>query len=305
MEAAATGRNYSSSRNVPCRKLHINTKIYSAAAVAPALAPLAAQAQTTTLAQDNASGTAYVDAAGDNSSYGQGQNGGSGFGAFQVAATGSAGTFEYTSKESEDGSANIDTPSSNSNGSPLSFGVYAQTLGSSTTISRTFNTGPTVGATFSLDFVTGYNDGVDANGNAGAGMAGVSLTNAAGTFGTFSYQSNDQYLFNGATVAGQGYTTGALHLVYDITSATTYSLAVTGPFTFNGTGTFAGPVTGFQVAQTNSGVADGAHNAYFNNLLETAPAAAPVPEASSSLGFAALLALGGLTLAARKRRAHA
>lgn len=284
----------------------MNTKLFSAAlfsaaAAALALAPLAVQAQTTTLAQDNASSAVYVNAAGNNSSYSQGQNGGSGFGAFQVAATGAAGTFEYTSKESEDGSANIDTPSSNSNGSPLSFGVYAQTLGSTTTVSRTFNTGPTAGDTFSLDFVTGYNDGVDAAGNPGAGMAGVSLTNAAGAFGTFSYQSNDQYLFNGTTVAGQNYTTGALHLVYDITSATTYSLAVTGPFTFTGTGTFAGPVTGFQVAQTNSGVADPNHNAYFNNLLETAPAAAPVPEASSLAGFGLLLVLGGAAAAVRKR----
>ena len=290
----------------------MNTKLFSAAALL-AFLPLTAHAQTTlartTLAQDNASSAAYV-TSGGGSSY-AGQNGGTGFGAFNVMSTGAAGTFEYTASESEGGNGtpapgSIDSPTTATSGSPLSFGVYAQTLGSSATITRSF-TAPAVlpGETFALDFVTGYNDGVDAGGNAGGGTSGVSLLTAAGTVGTFDYQSNDQYLFNGTQVTKadgtkQDYETGAFHLLYTLTSATTYSLQVSGPFQFTGTGTLAGPVTGFEVAQTNSGVADSAHNAYFNNLSLTAPAA--VPEASSSLGFGVLLALGGLGVAAARAR---
>lgn len=284
----------------------MNTKLVSLTAIAAmTLAPLAAQAQTTIIASDNASSAAYGGAG-----Y-AGLNGGTGFGAFNVAATGAAGTFEYTSKESEDGSANIDSPAVTAGGSPLSFGVYAQTPPTGTagaiTISRTFNTGPTTGDTFSLDFVTGYNDGLNADGTAGGGMSGVGLTNAAGAFGTFSYQSNDQYLFNGTQVTKadgtkQDFNTGALHLVYDITSATTYSLNVTGPFSFSGTGTYASPVTGFRVAQTNSGATTPDHNAYFNNLSETAPtpAASAAPE-PSQIGVLLLVCLGGAALIARKR----
>ena len=149
--------------------------------------------------------------------------------------------------------------------------------------------------------MTGYNDGKNSDGTAGGGTSGVSLTDAAGTFGTFSYQSNDQYLFNGTTITGQGYNSGALHLVYDITSATTYSLNVTGPFSFSGTGTFAGPVTGFEVAQTNSGVADPNHNVYFNNLSETGPTPASAAPEPSQIAVLLLVCLGGAALIARKR----
>jgi hypothetical protein len=292
----------------------MNTTLFSVAALAAtALVPLTAAHAQTTLAQDNASSTAYINSGGG-SSYNGGQNGGTGFGAFNVASTGSAGTFIYTASESEGGNGtpapgSIDSPATATSGSPLSFGVFAQTLGSSATITRSF-TAPAAlpGEAFSLDFVTGYNDGLDANGNAGGGTSGVSLLTAGGTAGTFEYQSNDQYLFNGTLVTKadgtkQDYDTGAFHLLYTLTSPTAYTLQVSGPFDFTGTGTLTSPVTGFEVAQTNSGSQVSDHNAYFNNLSLTAPAA--VPEASSSIGFGVLLTLGGLTLAARKRRAQA
>lgn len=117
-----------------------------------------------------------------------------------------------------------------------------------------------------------------------------------------------KYLLNGQQVTKadgtkQDYNSGAFSLLYTLTSPTAYTLTVNGPFQFTGTGTLTGPVTGFEVQQVNSGNTASDHNAYFNNLALTAPAA--VPEASSSLGFAALLALGGLTIIARKRRAQA
>lgn len=288
----------------------MNTKLFAvAAAAAIAFLPHTAHAQTTFT--DNASSAAYVTPSGG-SSYGQGQNGGTGFGAFNVVSTGSAGTFEYTAKESEGGNGTpapgtIDSPATATSGSPLSFGVYAQTLGSSTTITRSFNAPAALpGDAFSLNFVTGYNDGVDAAGNAGAGSSGVSLLTGAGTVGTFQYVSNDQYLFNGTQVTKsdgtkQDYNSGAFHLLYTLTSPTAYMLTVDGPFQFTGTGTLAGPVTGFEVAQTNSGSTASNHNAYFNNLSLTAadaPSAAPEPSQTAALALV-VLGIGGLVLRRR------
>ena len=72
-------------------------------------------------------------------------------------------------------------------------------------------------------------------------------------------------LFND-TPTGLGFVRGASHLVYTLTSLTTYTLTVTGAEAFTGTGTFSGPITGFQIQQTNSGSMKPDHNAYFNNL---------------------------------------
>ena len=281
----------------------MNTRLFSAAAVAAAamLLPLAGHAQTFT---DNAANPAYA------SGYSTGSGLGTpGFSAFTVATTGtSAGTFVYTAGNSEGGNG---TPAPSSiDSSNVSFGMYANSgPTASTTVSRTFAapgqaSGLNVaGDMFSLDFVTGYNDGVTAAGGSGGGTAGVALLSGAGTVGSFLYQSNNQYFFNGVLIPGQQYTTGALHLVYDLTSATTYSFQATGAFSFTGTGTLTSPVTGFQVQQVNSGGGDGAHDAFFNNLSLTAPAA--VPEASSSIGLGLMLALGGLAVVARKRSVKA
>jgi len=68
---------------------------------------------------------------------------------------------------------------------------------------------------------------------------------------------------------GIGFVPGASHLVYTLQSPTTYTLTVTGADKFTGTGTVSGPVTGFQIQQTNSGEAKPDHNAYFNHLVLT------------------------------------
>ena len=275
----------------------MNKTLFSlAAAAAASLLPLTAQAQVT-LAQDNAGASAY------SGGY-DGKNSGTGFGAFSVVAnpgTGYAGTFVATASESEGGNGTPAPGTIDTGG--VSFGTYANGNNATpvVTVSRGFNVGPTAGDTFSLDFVTGYNDGANATGSSGA-----ALTNALGTVGSFAYQSNNQYLFNGTAITGQNYVSGALHLSYDFTSATSYTLAVTGPFSFTGSGTFTGPITGFQVQQANSNNGGGDHNAYFNNLLETAPSTAPVPEASSTVSLGLLLALGlGGFAVARKRAATA
>jgi len=226
-------------------------KLVSAAAVAAALAllPLQGRAQAPVTYTDNA--VNYAD--------GYAGKGGSvpGFTAFTVATTSpSSGTFVFTAKESE-GNTGAPAPVTVDTGGK-SFGLYAQNKGDSTTITRGFAAPLAAAGVFSLDFVTGYND---------AGTSGVALTNAGGTVGSFVFHSGGVgVLFNG-TPTGIGYNRGALHVVYTLTSPTTYSVTVTGADTFTGKGTFTTPITGFQVQQMDSGAITPDHNAYFNNLI--------------------------------------
>ncbi len=201
-------------------------------------------------AQDNASDPAYA------KGYQSGQNGGTGFTPFKVVSAGTAGTFVFSATEAE-GNAGTPPPSTIDTAGK-SFGLFAQNAGASITITRGF-TAPLAapGSTFSLDFVSGDNE---------AGTSGVALTTANGTVGSFVFHSGGVgVLFNGAPT-GIGFVPGASHLVYTLKSSTTYSLTVTGADAFQGTGTFKGPITGFQVQQTDSGSVKPDHNAYFNNL---------------------------------------
>ena len=240
------------------RVIHISA---ACAAAALCLLALPGQAQTFT---DNAADPAYA------SGYGGGQNGGTGFGPFAVTAIaaggGTAGTFVFTAAEAE---GNLGTPPPATIDSGLkSFGFYAHGTSSGpgdpiVTITRRFKIPLSrTGDSFALDFVTGYDDG---------GACGVALTSSAGTVGRFQYQSGGTYLFNNKTVV-TGYKTGALHLVYTLTSPTTYSFTSTGAVTYSGTGTESGPLTGFQVQQINASNGKNAtatpdHNGYFNNLI--------------------------------------
>ena len=230
-------------------------KNYVAAATAALLSllPLAGQAQT---AQDKAGNPAYA------KGYGQGQNGGSGFKPYVVRATGAAGTFVFTAAEAEGNGGHPAPRTIDSAGK--SFGLYAQKKGAVVTIMRRFARPLSrLGDSFALDFVGGFND---------TGTAGVALGAAHGTIGSFVFHGGGPgVLFNGKKT-GIGYVSGASHLIYTLTSPTTYSLTVTGADKFSGTGTFSGPITGFQVQQTSSGSTKPDHNAYFNNLsLSYAP----------------------------------
>lgn len=235
-----------------------------AGAVTALLLPWQAHAQTFT---DNAANpvyaTGYTGLGGDTP----------GFGAFHVVTTGSsAGTFVASASEAEAGNGN---PGSIDSGGK-SFGMFAQSVDAVTTVVRPFQTktrtsGLVSGDSFALDFVTGYNDGANGGGSAGVAL----MTSGGATVGDFHYQSGNQYFFSGAVISGQSYATGALHLVYTLTSATAYSLKITGAVTFSGTGTFTGPITGFQVQQKNAGGVDPAHNAYFNSLILTCPPKTP------------------------------
>ena len=278
----------------------MNTKLISVAALIAAAALLPLSGHAFSNFTDNAANSAYA------SGYAGNGAGTLGFGAFSVVTNIVSGGFAGSFTGSAAGSENL-TVGGALNTSGNSFGMYANgTSGSaadpSSTVTRAFNTGTSglksSGEAFSLDFLTGFNDGAP-------GSAGVALTNGSGSVGSFVYQSNGAnsgYYFNG-TAIGQSYNNGILHLAYTLTSATTYSFASTGAITYSGTGTYASPITGFQVQQVNSANGGGDHDAFFNNLsLTSAPA---VPEASSSIGLGLMLALGGLVIVAKKRSAKA
>ena len=189
--------------------------------------------------------------------YNAGQNGGRGFLPFTITTAGTAGTFVYSAAEAE---GNLGTPAPGTiDTAGKAFGLYAQGKDATITITRGFAVPlARTGDTFSLDFVSGYND---------AGLAGVALTTAGSSTGSFVFHSGGVGVLFNDKVTGISFVPGASHLVYTLTSPATYSLTVTGADVFTGTGTFSGPITGFQVQQTNSGAAKPDHNAYFNNLV--------------------------------------
>ena len=249
------------------------------------LVPIAGQANTI-IAQDNANDTAY-----SGGSF-NGQNGGFGFSLFSVVTTNAintSGSFIGTAADSE-GNTGTPAPSSiNTNGK--SFGLYAKSSGDSTTVTRGFSTSffqP--GQAFSLDFVKGYND---------FGTSGVVLTSAAGTIGDFTYShANGGHLIFNGTDTNLGFISGADHLLYTITGLTTYSFQSTGADNFSGSGTFSGPITGFQVKLTDVGNSGTDHQSYFNNLSLTA---APEPSQMAAISLM-VLGLGGLLVRRRQMR---
>ncbi len=237
---------------LPPRGFAVYRRPFSAAASAAELASISAlDAATQAAPGDDAGRTAYA------SGYKAGENGGTGFGPFAVKTTGTAGTFVFSAAEAEGNQgapppASIDTQGK-------SFGLFAQSADAVVTITRGFQAPlAQTGDSFALDFVGGFND---------AGTVGVALTTAGGPAGSFVFHSGGTGVLFNDKPAGLGFVRGASHLVYTLTSPTAYSLTVTGADAFSGTGTLSGPVTGFQIQQTNSGSTKTDHNAYFNNLV--------------------------------------
>ena len=87
-------------------------------------------------------------------------------------------------------------------------------------------------------------------------------------------------------------------MLYTITGLTTYSFQSTGADNFSGSGTFSGPITGFQVKLTDVGNSGTDHQSYFNNLSLTA---APEPSQMAAISFM-VLGLGGLLVRRRQMR---
>lgn len=237
---------------LPPRSFAVYRRLSSPAASAAELSSIAAlDASAQTAPGDDAGRAAY------SNGYAAGQNGGSGFGPFAVKTAGTAGTFVFSAAEAEGNQgapppASIDTQGK-------SFGLFAQSADAAITITRGFARPLTqTGDSFALDFVSGFND---------AGTVGVALSTASRPVGSFVFHSKGVGVLFNDKPTGIGFVRGASHLVYTVTSPTTYSLTVTGADAFSGSGTFSGPITGFQIQQTNSGSTKPDHNAYFNNLV--------------------------------------
>lgn len=239
---------------LPPRSFSVYRRLSSPAASAAEQASIAAlDASAQAAPGDDAGRAAY------SSGYKAGENGGSGFLPFAVKTTGTAGTFVFSAAESEGNQGSPPPASIDTQGK--SFGLFAQSADAVITITRGFAQPLTrKGDTFALDFVGGFNED---------GTAGAALTTATGPVGSFVFHGGGAGVLFNDKPAGLGFVRGASRLVYTLTSPTTYSLTVTGADAFSGTGTFSGPITGFQIQQTSSGSTKPDHNAYFNNLSVT------------------------------------
>ena len=213
----------------------------------------AAKKQAESAPGDDAGRAAY------SNGYKAGENGGVGFTPFVVKTAGTAGTFVYSAAEAEENKGTPAPETIDTGGK--SFGLYAQSKEGAITVSRGFAKPLTrTGDSFAVDFVSGLNE---------TGTVGVALTTASSPAGSFVFHGGGAGVLFNDKPTGLGFVPGASHLVYVLLSPTTYSLTVTGADKFTGTGTLSGPVTGFQIQQTNSGATKPDHNAYFNHLLLT------------------------------------
>ncbi len=239
--------------SLPPRSFAVYRRPFSQAAIDAETKSIAALPVPAGAPGDAASNLTY------SNGYNAGQNGGTGFTPFTVKTAGTSGTFVFSAAEAE-GNQGTPAPSTIDTGGK-SFGLFAQNSDAVITISRGF-TKPLAakGDSFALDFVSGLND---------AGTVGVALSTAGGSTGSFIYHSGGSGVLFNDQPTKIGFVPGASHLVYTLTSPTAYTLTVTGADAFTGTGTLSGPVTGFQVQQTNSGSTKPDHNAYFNNLVLT------------------------------------
>lgn len=211
---------------------------------------------------DNAAATAYSDG------WQNGDNGGTGFGAWQLSPasnTGNAGFFISTSASNGDGDGNSD---GDINTSGIAFGLYANGGGLASAV-RPFSIDLFAGATLDLKMDNGY---IDGGGTVGFGLQNSSGNNLLEFYfvgGTSFYQYND---LTGAHNTSVGFTDEGLSLSITLTSATAYQLSVTqlnGGTTTLYNGSLKNPAGGqgahqLRLFDANAG-GGGAKDAFFNS----------------------------------------
>jgi hypothetical protein len=224
-----------------------------------------------------------------------GDNGGSGFGAWALNGPGDnnpahGGFFLASSSGNGNGSSgNIDTAG-------RSWGMYANN-GQTVSAIRPLTGGSLlVGDTITLSIDNGFLDNGSVEGFGLQTSGGTNRLEFFFTGGAGSYTLSDN---SGSNPTGIAFTSDGLHLAFTLTSADTYSLAVTTPggsSLGNFSGTLAG-VAGTGIDQIrlfdfNGGNNQGSAGDFYANLLT-------VPEPST---YAAAVLAGIGILALRRRR---
>jgi hypothetical protein len=248
---------------------------------AAAVLAAASGARAASIAFDNASDAAY------NSGWGNGSNGGSGFGAWTLQAAGGSfgGHFIGSSSDNAGGSSgNINTSGNKS------WGMYANTSNITDAIRPfTGNLTPTV-QSFVIDMDNGF---IDSSGSPQP-TEGFALRNSAHTDRLNWFfqggQSFYQYVDStGTHTTSIGFTGNGMHIVVTLTGTDTYQMQVTpsggGTSTFSGTladGAGTG-VSEVRLYDSNGGSGSNS-NLYFNSMQIT-----PEPGSIALLGLAAPL----------------
>ncbi|HKQ49005.1 MAG TPA: hypothetical protein VJZ71_13115 [Phycisphaerae bacterium] len=238
------------------------------------------------LGSDSAADVAY------NGGWTAGSNGGTGFGAwsFVTNAGGNKGSFVASSANNGDGDGNS---SGDINTAGRAWGTFANSGGEIFAVRPFTGGGLAVGQTLSIDMDNGF---IDSGGVVGVRLTSslTTLTNATREFEFRFVGGNSFYdvISNPNQTSTLGFTDGGLNLVFQLTSATTYSLSVTrfhdtqAPQVWNTTGTLVSgnPILGLALRNQNAG-SNSQRDGFFNSISLT-----PEP---ASLG---LLAMGLLML---------
>jgi hypothetical protein len=245
------------------------------------------------IATDDASDLIY------NSGWSNGQNGGSGFGAWQLSNGAHAGFFVFTSQNNGSGDGNIDTGG-------RSWGLFANS-GDLANAVRPFTAGGSNGSNLlgpGETFLASLDNGFIDNGSS----VGVSLQNSLGANEfqfIFNGGSNNYLLTIGATVldTGIGFTSKGLALKFTQGVGNSWSLDVTpnGGVTTTFTDASAGsaPLPASDISQVrifNSNAGNGGTNDAFANSMQV------VPEPGAAVAVAGGVVMLGLMGRMRRRR---
>jgi hypothetical protein len=203
-----------------------------------------------------------------------GANGGSGFGAWNLFTTGTAGNFLGSS--SSQGFGNIDT-------SGQSFGMYGNPSGDNYfNAERSFSSSLNTGDTFSINLALAFR-----NGNKGISLysGGFAPANEVWNFNV----GGDNYTAGGSNLGWAYSQTSIFNLLATQTGANTYSISLTRGgdlYTTNISG--LGGLSGFKMYVGSTDAGNDLNNLFANSLQTTI-----VPEPTTH----AMLALGALALA--------
>lgn len=229
------------------------------------------------IAADDASDAAYSDG------WGNGDNGGSGFGAWSLSSAFSGGFFRSSSTGLSGGSgANINVAGS-------SFGLYGQNFAEAI---RSFAS-LAVGSTFSIDLAVNYR-----NGN-----KGIDLRDSSGTTIFNLNVGGDDYKVNnvvsGGGSIGNGYsanTSFTLSFTQTSLSGGTWEILRDGGVSDMDVGQYNGVAAGFKLYV--NGTQGGSENDLFANSMSISA----IPEPTAALFGGLLTATLGTTLLRRPQR---